>query len=214
MRVGFNVRGFSTSGGAPAIICRARLAASTTYANWLSGALVSTFISLFLQKTPEVVPPACDASRSDTVVRRQSPALRCLRALHLHSRHSNRSIFRTLRSRLAPSPNAARFPRPNPGPGFAGAAPTPRAIAAHKKSPPTPEVFAFPVPHPGHRSRARDPNSCCAIPRATFSACHTHACRKPAHTREILRETPSRRIPLPLRKHSTSHWTQSHDAAL
>src|SRR5579862_2616599 len=125
MRVGFSVRGFSTSGGAPAIICRARRAASTTYANWLSGALVSTFISLFLQKTPEVVPPACDASRSDNVVRRRSPALPCLRALHLHSQHSNRNIFRTLRSRLAPWPAAARFPRRSPGLGFAGGAPTP-----------------------------------------------------------------------------------------
>src|SRR5579863_2613425 len=122
MRVGFNVRGFSTSGGAPAIICRARLAASTTYANWLSGALVSTFISLFLQKTPEVVPLACDASRSGNATRRQSLALRCPRAPHLHSQRNNRNIFRTLRSRPGPSPVAARFPRPSPGHDFAGAA--------------------------------------------------------------------------------------------
>src|SRR5450755_2806204 len=50
MRVAFCVLGFSTSGGAPAMICRARLAASTTYANWLSGAFVSTFISVFPSK--------------------------------------------------------------------------------------------------------------------------------------------------------------------
>ena len=49
-RVGFNVRGFSNIGGAPAIIWRARRAASTTYANWLSGAFVCTVISVFPSK--------------------------------------------------------------------------------------------------------------------------------------------------------------------
>src|SRR6202008_442794 len=50
MRVGFRVRGFSNIGGAPAIIWRARRAASTTYANWLSGAFVCTVISVFPPK--------------------------------------------------------------------------------------------------------------------------------------------------------------------
>src|SRR2546430_13093499 len=49
-RVGFNVRGLSNIGGAPAIIWRARRAASTTYANWLSGAFVCTVISVFPSK--------------------------------------------------------------------------------------------------------------------------------------------------------------------
>src|SRR5882762_7091390 len=56
MRVAFRVLGFSTSGGAPAMICRARLAANTTYANWLSGAFVRTLISVF---TPNVSPKRC-----------------------------------------------------------------------------------------------------------------------------------------------------------
>src|SRR5258707_8009516 len=50
MRVALSVLGFSISGGAPAMICRARLAASTTYANWLSGAFVCTVISVFPPK--------------------------------------------------------------------------------------------------------------------------------------------------------------------
>src|SRR6516164_7958521 len=50
IRVAFCVRRFSTNGGAPAIICRARRAASTTYANWLCGALVCTVISVLPSK--------------------------------------------------------------------------------------------------------------------------------------------------------------------
>src|ERR1700751_5981881 len=50
MRVAFCVRRLSTSGGAPAMICLARRAASTTYANWLSGALVCTVMSLLPSK--------------------------------------------------------------------------------------------------------------------------------------------------------------------
>src|SRR5690242_9543618 len=49
-RVAFCVLGFSIMGGAPAMIWRARLAASTTYANWLSGALLCTVISVLLPK--------------------------------------------------------------------------------------------------------------------------------------------------------------------
>src|ERR1700742_3218588 len=130
MRVGFSVLGFSTKDGAPAMICRARLAASTTYANWLSGALVSTFISLSLQTTPEVVRPAYCAARSDNVMRRRSTALRCLRALHLHSLHNNRSIFRTLQSRLGLWPADAQFPRRNPGRDRATGVPALPATAA------------------------------------------------------------------------------------
>src|SRR6202795_159032 len=50
MRVAFCVRGFSSIGGAPAMIWRARRAARTTYANWLSGALVCTVMSLLPSK--------------------------------------------------------------------------------------------------------------------------------------------------------------------
>src|SRR5262249_23046386 len=61
IRVAFWVLKFSTSGGAPAISCRARLAASTTYANWLSGAFVCTVISVLpskrCQKFFHAVPP-------------------------------------------------------------------------------------------------------------------------------------------------------------
>src|SRR5690348_11681429 len=50
MRVALSVLGFSMSEGAPAIIWRARLAANTTYANWLCGAFVCTVISVFPSK--------------------------------------------------------------------------------------------------------------------------------------------------------------------
>src|SRR6201987_900128 len=45
MRVVFRACGLSTSGRPPIINCRARLAATTTYANWLSGASRETAIS-------------------------------------------------------------------------------------------------------------------------------------------------------------------------
>src|SRR5437764_14908104 len=68
-RVAFWVLGFSIIGGAPAIIWRARLAASSTYANLLSGALLCSFISIFLpkrcQKSLHLVPsPRADAAQS------------------------------------------------------------------------------------------------------------------------------------------------------
>src|SRR5271170_2630953 len=81
MRVAFRVLGFSTSGGAPAMICRARLAANTTYANWLSGAFVSTFISVIPPKRcqklfhPLAAPPALAAQRHNNGLRFASRAL-------------------------------------------------------------------------------------------------------------------------------------------
>src|SRR5271169_4180966 len=71
MRVAFCVRRFSTNGGAPAIICLARRAASTTYANWLCGALVCTVISVLPSKRRKdlvhaiMAPPARAAHRHD-----------------------------------------------------------------------------------------------------------------------------------------------------
>src|SRR5690348_4262669 len=66
IRVGLAVRGFSIIGGAPAINWRARRAARTTYANWLSGALVCTLISVFPPKRCQkfFYPPAAARTRA------------------------------------------------------------------------------------------------------------------------------------------------------
>src|SRR5690242_8471401 len=66
IRVGLAVRGFSIIGGAPAINWRARRAARTTYANWLSGALVCTLISVFPPKRCQkfFYPPAAAQTRA------------------------------------------------------------------------------------------------------------------------------------------------------
>src|SRR5204862_460472 len=116
-RVYFSVRGFSTSGGAPAINWRARRAASTTYANWLSGALVCTVIvNLSLQMTPEDFPPTRGGVYSNTATRLRLIPLHVRHVPRLHSRRNNRNTCRTLQSLPAPSPGAAQFPRPHPAP--------------------------------------------------------------------------------------------------
>src|SRR5450432_4029569 len=78
MRVAFCVLGFSTSGGAPAMICLARLAASTTYANWLSGAFVSTVISVF-------PPKRCQKFFHSILTPRFCTTQRCYDGLHFAS---------------------------------------------------------------------------------------------------------------------------------
>src|ERR1700719_2727381 len=130
IRVAFCVLGFSTSGGAPAIICLARRAASTTYANWLSGAFVSTVISVIPPQTmPEVFPPGPDAALWYNAAPLQLLALRVPPVRHLHSRHNNRNIFQTPRFHRALSAIAAQYPRPNFVPATATAFPAPAAKA-------------------------------------------------------------------------------------
>src|SRR6202022_2922147 len=131
IRVAFSVLGFSTSGGAPAIICLARRAASTTYANWLSGAFVSTVISVIPPQTmPEVFLPSPDAALLYIAAPLQLLALRVPLVPHLHLQRNNRNIFQTPRFHHALSVIAAPYPRPNFVLGTATAFPALAAKAA------------------------------------------------------------------------------------
>src|ERR1700687_4042933 len=93
IRVAFRVFGFSISGGAPAIICRARLAASTTYANWLSGAFVSTVISVFSSKRCQKLFHSCAAPRTGTSQCRHNRLRLASRAFHIFIHHTIIVVF-------------------------------------------------------------------------------------------------------------------------
>src|SRR5205823_2823771 len=108
-RVAFCVLGFSINGGAPAIICRARLAASTTYANWLSGAFVCTVINSSPQTMPEVFVPGPGGARWCSAKRLQSPEPRVPRAPRPHSPRKNHNTCLKRRSHRAPWQAAAQF---------------------------------------------------------------------------------------------------------
>src|SRR6202047_569538 len=113
------------------MICLARRAASTTYANWLSGAFVSTVISVIPPQTmPEVFLPGPDAAPLYNAAPLQLLALRVPRVPHLHLRRNNRNIFQTLRFHRALSANASQCPRPNSALATAAAFPAPAAKAA------------------------------------------------------------------------------------
>src|ERR1700731_4822758 len=97
------------------MICLARRAASTTYANWLSGAFVSTVISVIPPQTmPEVFLPGPDAALLYNAAPLQLLALRVPHVPHLHLRRNNRNIFQTPRFRRLNSAlaTAAAFPTP------------------------------------------------------------------------------------------------------
>src|SRR5437763_1672275 len=122
-RVAFCVLGFSIIGGAPAIICRARLAASTTYANWLSGAFVCTVINSSPQTMPEVFVPGPGGARWCSAKRLQSPEPRVPRAPRPHSPRKNHNTCLKRRSHRAPWQAAAQFLHRNPARGYATGAP-------------------------------------------------------------------------------------------
>src|SRR5882724_12179148 len=131
MRVGFSVLGFSMSGGAPAINWRARRAARTTYANWLSGALVSTVIfSLFLRRMPEDARLGAYAGRCCSARRLQSTALHDPRCRHFRSLRKNRNTCRRRQSHRGPWPDAERFLHPRPERVHEACVPVLRAKAA------------------------------------------------------------------------------------
>src|SRR5271168_1852635 len=83
MRVALSVLGFSMSDGAPAMIWRARRAASTTYANWLSGAFVATVISVFPPKRCQKFFHPWSAPRSGTANRHHNGLCFVSRAFHV-----------------------------------------------------------------------------------------------------------------------------------
>src|ERR1700681_26320 len=195
------------------MICLARRAASTTYANWLSGAFVSTVISVIPPQTmPEVFLPGPDAALLYNAAPLQLLALRVLPVPHLHSRRNNHNIFQTPRFHHALSVTAARYLRPNSVRASATAFPAPVAKAAKLKSPPTPVTAASPAKPLAHRSPAPGRVLTFAIPPAISSACHTNACQTRAHIPEIRRGRSWLQIPRPSRNHSTSHSTRSRDA--
>src|ERR1700730_6000893 len=131
IRVAFCVLGFSTSGGAPAMICLARRAANTTYANWLSGAFVSTVISVIPPQTmPEVFLPGPDAALLYNAAPLQLLALRVPHVRYLHSRRNSRNIFQTPRFHRALSASGAQYPRLNSVLATAAAFPVPAAQEA------------------------------------------------------------------------------------
>src|SRR5260370_15317949 len=88
MRVAFSVLGFSSSGGALAMICRARLAASTTYANWLSGAFVCTVISVFSSERCQKFIHSRAAPRARAAERRHDRLRFASRAFHVVAQHA------------------------------------------------------------------------------------------------------------------------------
>src|SRR5512137_189574 len=88
IRVGFRVLGFSIIGGAPAIICRARLAARTTYANRLSGAFVCTVISVFPSKRCQKLIHLRPAPHARAAKRRHNRLDLASRAFHIIIHHT------------------------------------------------------------------------------------------------------------------------------
>src|SRR5260370_39821727 len=122
--VAFCVLGFSINGGAPAIICLARLSASTTYANWLSGAFVCTVINSSPQTMPEVFAPGPGGGRCCSARRLQSLAPRVPQAPHRRSPRKNHSTCQKRRFHRAPWQAAAQSPHRNPARGYATGAPT------------------------------------------------------------------------------------------
>src|SRR5215471_3264944 len=88
IRVAFCVRRFSTNGGAPAIICRARRAASTTYANWLCGALVCTVISVLPSKRCKQLVHECAAPFARATQRQYNRLRFTTRTFHVVVHHT------------------------------------------------------------------------------------------------------------------------------
>src|SRR6202162_6482379 len=135
------------------MICLARRAASTTYANWLSGAFVSTVISVIPPQTmPEVFLPGPDAALLYNAAPLQLLALRVPHVPHLQLRRNNRNIFQTPRFHRALFAIAGRYPRPNSVLAIAAAFLVPAAKEVKSKSLPTPAIAASPAKRPGHRS--------------------------------------------------------------